>query len=199
MLIMYIIFILLNCLSLSFQYIKSALFCDDRILKVYVYDESIYDYRLLQTLRSPEDCYTPDYIDLDVDPGDIIKYECRNDAEGSLGGGCFLINSKCRCYDFNVVGRSGSFSGDTRGFDISFSNGVKCYYYAHFLRDQSETIYEYKYTVPLDVDEITCKSKAIIAPININNSLYFSDFVSSPFKLTNLNISVNVNYKYFLP
>ena len=138
MLIMNIIFIILNCLSLSFQYVKSALFCDDRILKVYVYDESIYGYRLLQNLRSPEDCYTPDYIDLDVEPGALIKYECINDAAESLGAGCFLINGRCYCYDFSVVGRSGNFSGVTRRYVISFSNGVKCYYDAHFLKEKNE-------------------------------------------------------------
>ena len=197
MLIMNIIFIILNCLSLSFQYVKSALFCDDRILKVYVYDESIFGYRLLQTLRSPEDCYTPDYIDLDIEPGSLIKYECINDAAESLGAGCFLINGRCYCYDFSVVGRYVSYSGNIRRYDISFSNGVKCYYYAHFLKEQNKTIYEYSHRVPLDADEITCKSKTISAPINTKNSLYFSDFVSSPFGLTNLKISIYDNYKYF--
>ena len=75
MLTLNIIFILLNCLSLSFQYVKSALFCDNRILNIYVYDESSEAYKFLQSVSSTEDYNTPDYIDLDVEPGDLIKYE----------------------------------------------------------------------------------------------------------------------------
>ena len=184
---------------MSFQYVKSALFCDNRILNIYVYDESRETYKFLRSISSTEDYNTPDYIDLDVEPGALIKYECRNDAKESLGGGCFLINSRCYCYNFDIVGRYVSYSGDTRRYDIEFSNGVKCFLDSKILQEQIETTYEYSHRVPLDINEVICKPKTISAPININNSLYFSDFVSSPFKLTNLNISVNVNYKYFLP
>ena len=114
-----------------------------------------------------------------------------------MGGGCFLINSRCHCYDFDVVGRNISYSRDTRRYDLEFSNGVKCFLDSKILQEQIETTYEFSHRVPLDINEVTCKPKTISAPININNSLYFSDFVSSPFKLTNLNISVNVNYNYF--
>jgi len=195
--IMNIIFILLNCLGLSLQYVKSALFCDDRILDIYVYDESRSTYNFLQSVRWPADCYGVDYIDLDVDPGALIKYECRNDASESLGGGCFLINGRCYCYDFDVVGRYVYYSGNTRRYEIEFSNGVTCNHDGRFLQEQIKTTYEYSHRIPLDVNGITCKYKTISAPINTKNSLYFSDFVSSPFGLTNLKISISDNYEYF--
>ena len=197
MVIMNIILILLNYLSLSFQKVKSALFCDDRILDIYVYDESRGTYNFLQSVKQPEDCYKPDYIDLDVDPGALIKFECKNDAAESLGGGCFLINRRCYCYDFDVVGRSVNYSGDRRRYDINFSNGVKSNHYGKFLQEKIVTNYEYSHKVPLDVDEITCLSNTISAPINIANTLNFSNFINSTFKLTNLKISVSENYNYF--
>ena len=148
MVIMNIILILLNYLSLSFQKVKSALFCDDRILNIYVYDESRGTYNFLQSVKQPEDCYKPDYIDLDVDPGALIKFRCRNDASGTLGGGCFLINNQCYCYDFDVVGKDISYSRNTRLYDINFNNEVTCNHYGKFLKEKKETIYEYSHKVP---------------------------------------------------
>jgi len=101
MLITNIILILLYCLNLSFQTIKSGLFCDDQIKEIYVYDEKLGDYRLLQSIEDPADGDNVDYVDLDVDPGALIKFKCQHNGLQNLGGGCFLINNKCYCYDFN--------------------------------------------------------------------------------------------------
>ena len=65
MLAMNIIIILIYCLILSFQTVKSGLFCDDQIIAIYVYDESGL-FRLLQSVKNPVDCYNVDYVDLDV-------------------------------------------------------------------------------------------------------------------------------------
>ena len=67
MLIMNIILILIYCLSLSFQTIKSGLFCDDQIQETYAYDERLGFYKYLQSVKNPADCWNVDYIDLDVD------------------------------------------------------------------------------------------------------------------------------------
>ena len=80
MITMNFIIIFLNYLNLSFQNVQSALFCDDRILNIYVYDENMGKYNFLQTVKYPEDCDHVDYVDLKVDPGALIKFECRNDA-----------------------------------------------------------------------------------------------------------------------
>ena len=197
MLTMNIILILLNYLSLSLQKIQSALLCDDRIETIYVYDESYGGYRLIKTVISPEDCYTPDYIDLDVDPGDLIKFKCRNDGGDSLGGGCFVVNGQCKCYDFDLVGRSISHSDEERGFYINFGNGITSYYYSRFLQEKIATVYEYSHRVPLDANEIKCNSKTISAPINIERTLSFSDFIEYPFGLKNLKITVYRNYQIF--
>ena len=45
---------------------------------------------------------------------------------------------------------------------------------------------------------ITCIRKNFLAPTNKNLSLSFSQFIESPFSITNLKISVSENYKYFI-
>ena len=198
MLIMNIFLILLYCTTLSFQIIKSGLFCDDRITDIYVYDERLRHYRHLQTLNNPADCYNVDYVDLDVDPGALIKFSCRNDAAETLGGGCFLINNNCSCYDFNSTEGFGHDNYQYRDFNVSFNNGITCPpHKARFLLDKNVRIYEYYHNVPLDVNEIECNNKTISSPINSKRSLKFSDFIESPFKVTYLNISVEKNYQIF--
>ena len=197
MLIMNIILILLYCLNLSFQIIQSGLFCDDRIYEIYVYDEKLGDYRLLQTLKDPVDVYNVDYVNLDVDPGARIKFRCYNGAYETLGGGCFLINNKCHCYDFDSTEGYGH-SNEGRSYSVNFNNGISCNYYARFLLyDEEYRDYYYYYYVPLDVNEIKCKSKTISAPINIKRSIKFSDYIEYPFKATYLKIRVNRNYQIF--
>jgi len=197
MLIMNIILILLYCPNLSFQIIQSGLFCDDRIYDIYVYDERLGDYRLLQTLKDPVDCDNVDYVNLDVDPGAHIKFRCYNGAYETLGGGCFLINNKCHCYDFDSLEGYGH-RNDGRSFSVFFNNGISCNHYARLLQDHGEyRDYYYYHKVPLDVDEIKCSDKTISAPINIKRSLKFSDYIEYPFKKTYLEINVNRNYQIF--
>jgi len=195
---MNIFLILLYCTSLSFQTIKSGLFCDDRITDIYVYDESSRDYRHLQTLNNPKNCYNVDYVDLDVDPGALILFRCQNDAAETLGGGCFLINNKCHCYDFrNTYGKGYDSSGARRIFTVYFNNITKCYHYSKFLEERKVRTYEYYHNVPLDVNEIKCSPQTISSPINSKRSLKFSDFIESPFKVTYLKISIDKNYQIF--
>ncbi len=192
-----IILILLNYFSLSFQIIQSAFFCDDRIQNVYVYNKSTGTYKFLLKVEDPKDCFNPDYIDLDVDPGDIIKFECFNGAYGTLGGGCFLINNQCRCYDFEIKGHSIDFSQKPREFKAKFNNNITCNHKVNFVHGETYTSYDFYHTVPLDAFEINCKPKNISAPINIKNSLKFSEFIDYPYNLTNLNITIMKNLEYF--
>jgi len=197
MLITNIILILLYCLNLSFQTIKSGLFCDDHILDIYVYDEKLGDYRLLQSIEDPADGDNVDYVDLDVEPGALIKFKCQHNGIHNLGGGCFLINNKCYCYDFdNTEGFEYYYYGN-KTFVMNFNNEISCKHYARYLVESKEGIYYYYHYVPLDVNEIKCNPKTISAPINIKRSLKFSDFIESPFKITNLNISVDKNNQIF--
>jgi len=192
-----IILILLYCSKLSFQTIRSALFCGDRLLNISVYDERRGSYKYLQSLENPADGYHVDYVDLDVDPGALIKFSCRNDAAETLGGGCFLINNNCSCYDFNSTEGFGHDNYQYRDFNVSFNNGITCSHKARFLLDKNVRIYEYYHNVPLDVNEIECNNKTISSPINSKRSLKFSDYIESPFKVTYLNISVEKNYQIF--
>ena len=196
MITMNFIIIFLNYLNFSFQNVQSALFCDDRILNIYVYDENMGKYNFLQSVRNPEDCDHVDYVDLKVDPGALIKFECRNDATYTYGGGCFLINYQCRCYDFNMFGGYTGYSGEKRQYSVNF-NGVTCSHYGSIRQEQSVTTFEYYHLIPLDVNGITCKPKNISAPINTKNSLKFSNFIESSFGVTNLKISIYSNYKIF--
>jgi len=197
MLKMDIILILLYCLSLSFQTIQSGLVCDDTMKDIYVYDAKLGNYRLLKHIYNPADCYGVDYVDLDVDPGDFIKFTCYNKNGPTLGGGCFLINNICRCYDFNVNGRGINKEKDPWHFEVEFGNSRICNYYAKYRQPEDEATLVYYYNVPLDVDGITCLKKTITAPINAKRSLNFSEFIYSSFKVTNLNIGIMTNYNYF--
>jgi len=68
---------------------------------------------------------------------------------------------------------------------MNFNNEISCKHYARFLVQTKEGIYYYYHYVPLDVNEIKCNPKTISAPINIKKSLKFSDFIESPFEITN--------------
>ena len=195
--VMIIFLILLNYLGLSFQIIQSALFCDDRIQNIYVYNESTRSFKFLLKVKDPKDCFNPDYIDLDVDPGALIKFECSNGASDSLGGGCFLINNHCKCYDFNVVGYIYDYFTEPRPFKVKFNNDTTCEHKAKFIKGKEYTTFEFYHSVPLDTDEIKCIPKNISAPINIKNSLKFSEFIEYPYNLTYLKISVIQNWHYF--
>ena len=114
-----------------------------------------------------------------------------------MGGGCFLINNKCHCYDFDSLEGYGH-RNDGRSFSVFFNNGISCNHYARLLQDHGEyRDYYYYHKVPLDVDEIKCSDKTISAPINIKRSLKFSDYIEYPFKATYLKINVNRNYQIF--
>jgi len=196
MLIINIILILLYCLSLSFQTIKSGLFCYGRILNIYVYEEGSADYRLLQSLENPVYYDNVDYVDLDVAPGSLIKFECRNDYSETFGGGCFLVNNKCHCYEFNTKG----FDYDKfqfRTIHVDFNNGVNCSQKVGFLKEKAIGTYEYYHHVPLDADEIKCNPTTILAPISSKRSIKFSNYIKTPFNITNLNISVDKNHQIF--
>jgi len=195
--IMNIILILLYCLILSFQKIKSGLFCDDRIVDIYVYDERSGDYRHLQTLNNSADCNNVDYVDLDVDPGALIKFSYRNDAEEALRGECFLINNNCHCYEFDSTEGFGHDGNQYRDFYVNFNNGVTCSHKARLFRDKRQHIYEYLHKIPLDVNKIECNPQTISAPINSKRSIKFSEFIVSPFNVTNLNISIFLNNQIF--
>ena len=172
-----IILILLNYLSLSFQIIQSALFCDDRIDNIYVKNESTGKYIKLLKVKYPEDCWNPDYVDLDVDPGAVIKFECYNMLNAILGGGCFLINNQCRCYEFSIYGYSFDKSDENRPFQAKFNNNITCNHKVRSFLGNDYTTYEFYHTVPLDALEIKCIPKNISAPINNKNSIKFSEFI----------------------
>ena len=196
MIIMKSIIILLYCLSLSFQTIESGLFCDDSLKDIYVYDQKLGNYRYLQSVKSPKNCYNVDYVDLDVDPGAFIKFTCYNNDRPTLGGGCFLINNNCHCYDFDINGKSKNDVKDPCPFEVKFKNGKICNFNATYLQQEYVGIHVYYHNVPLDVDEITCLNKTITAPTNIQLSLNFSEFIRSSFNVTNLNIGIITNYSF---
>ena len=197
MLTMNIILILLNYLGLSFQKVPTFIFCDDHLEKIYEYDKNTSSYKTLPYIDKGNLCYDPDYLDLDVEPGAFIKFHCLNTGGPTLGGACFLINYQCRCYDFDINGKSINDEKDPYPYSVRFNTGLVCSHKAKYLQQEEEGIHVYYHNVPLDVNQITCKPKNITAPTNIEGSLNFSEFIVSSFNIKNLNIGVINNYKYF--
>ena len=197
MIIMNSILILFYCLGLSFQTIESGLFCDDILKDIYVYDQKLGNYRQLQFEKDRADSSNVDYIDLDVDPGAFIKFTCYNFVGPTLGGGCFLINNNCHCYDFDINRKTINKDLAPLPFTVKFKNGKECQFKAAYLQQDEKADLVYYHNIPLDVDEITCLKKTITAPINIKRSLNFSEFINSSFKATYLNIGIITNYNYF--
>ena len=193
---MNIILILLNYLSLSLQNVQTYIFCDDHLEKIYEYDKNTHSYRTLPYTDKGNLCYDPDYINLDVEPGAFIKFDCLNTGGPTLGGACFLINNRCRCYDFDINGKAINDLKDPWPFTVQFSGKV-CSHNAKYLQQEQEGIHVYYYNVPLDVDQISCYPFNITAPTNIESSVQFSKFITSSFNVKNLNIGVIKNYKYF--
>ena len=89
-------------------------------------------YRYLPSVKSPKNCYNVDYVDLDVDPGAFIKFTCYNKNGPTLGGGCFLINNNCQCYDFNVNGRGINEEKEPWLFTVKFGYAKTCYFKAKY-------------------------------------------------------------------
>ena len=193
-----ICFIFFNCLYTSFQIIQAKFFCDNYLRNIYLFDENTKSYKLIETEKEEKYWTIPySYDNLKAEPGDLIMFNCSNEGGPTLGAGCFLINNKCRCYNFNCVGVENKSNWGSHQYTIKFNNNIECSFLADWLDSYMFADYFYYHYVPLDVDEIKCKNEVITLPKNVDNIIRFSNFIESSFNIKNLKISVKENFKYF--
>ena len=96
-----ILFLFFNIFSLSSQGIPTGIFCDDIIKGVYVVEKNGSQRMIKGTWNGRWDIPYP-YPNLDVVPGDLIRFICYTGTGGAYGSGCFLIYDECFCYDFDI-------------------------------------------------------------------------------------------------
>ena len=192
---MKIFIILFFCIfSFSFQIIQAAFFCDELLREVYLVDKSTGESSQIAHGPYNGDWRDPNYfLNLAADQGDKIKINCytNNADSNTYGGGCFLINDNCRCYDFNkemTPYRPYTRSANLDGKDCSITLGRS---------EVPPGTYSYQYTIPLDTGGITCKYHTLFLAYGQNNDLNFSNYITANFGLKNLEISIIENYQYF--
>ena len=191
------ILILLNALTLSVQYVHAGFFCDDYLTKLTLINGAT-DF-IIGTISNIEKKEWKDYYsyELNADPGDLVKINCYNKEGPAFGGGCFLINNYCRCYNFNIDGKNLNKNNAFHSGRLIFNNNRKCDYKAIWLQQEEIGDHEYYYYIPLDVDAIRCIHKTITASTDIEHTLKFSDFIDPSFNIKNLKISIEENNQFF--
>ena len=197
---MYIILIFINFLSITQQSVRAGIFCDDQLKEIYLIDKETGNRKQIAK-GTNIDWKTPDiFEDLDAEPGDKIEFICHNNDGFTFGAGCFLINDKCYCYQFDT--EKNEYSGIKRPYEgtASFKNDKQCVFEIKYLSEYNKKKdYIYQHLIPLDVEQIECIDNDYISiPKNEEYELKFSDYIKSPFNLKNLKISIDEeNYKYF--
>ena len=194
-----IVLIFINFFSITQQSVQAGLFCDNFLREIYLIDEESKTEKVIA--KGWDGAWSAPYIfnELNADPGALIKFKCYNYDGWTYGAGCFNINNKCYCYVFDseikeYTDKIAAYKGE-----VNFNNNKKCSINIPYLNQFNvKKDYYYKHYIPLDVNQIECMNdKYISVPKNIEHVLTLSDYVKSSFKLTNLKININENYKYF--
>ena len=191
---MKILTILFLCLfSFSSQNIQAGFWCEDLLQEVYIVEST--STRQIGYGEGKEHTweYANYFYDLAADQGDTVKINChtfRGDAD-TYGGGCFLINNICRCYDFNseyspykYYTRSANF-GDI-GCSITLGRSRV-----------PDGVYSYQFTIPIDAGGITCPTKTLIFLHSTNNDVVLSNQITANFGIKNVYTSITGNFDYF--
>ena len=98
-----LILLFLIIVPFSFQKIQAAFYCEDTLPNVYLIDPSTGNLLNIGSGTSPGWEYPNIFTDLEAEQGDKIQINCDINIGGdTYGGGCFLINNNCHCYDFNT-------------------------------------------------------------------------------------------------
>ena len=189
----FFIILFLCFFSFSFQIIQAAFFCEDLLREVYLVDQSN---ELRQIAYGPDngDWERPNYIlDLAADQGDTIKINCLSyvGMADTYGGGCFLINDNCRCYNFNIERTISEYHTRYAKLD-----GKDC----SITLERSSVPpgnYSYQYQIPLDASGVTCPTEVLILRYGQNYDLELANYITANFGLKNLEISIIENYGYF--
>ena len=150
------IFLFFVIFSFSFQTIPTSIFCDDSLKEIYVVEGSTHR-QVEHGSNGGGSWNRPYYFNLDVVEGDLIRFKCYNNLRGAYGGGCFFLNNKCYCYEFdNDIGWNNDYA--TKSANLC---GTTCIVNIHYLnRELSREHFDYYYEhyIPLDATKISCKN-----------------------------------------
>ena len=188
----FLVILLFIIVPYSFQTIQAAFYCEDILPNVYLVDKSTGITQSIGSGTSVEWSTPNIFTNLAADQGDTIKIDCDSTVESDTsGGGCFLINNNCHCYDFNT--REDSFHTIDRTTEL---DGKPCS--LSLRRSQVPSgLYSYTYIIPLDPNGITCPTGLLTFRYGEDFSLDLTQTITANFGLKNLEISIIENYKYF--
>ena len=188
-----LIFLCFIIVPFSFQAIQAAFYCEDILPNVYLIDPSTGSQTSIGS-GTNLDWEKPNiFTNLAADQGDTIQIDCAsNYGDGdTVGGGCFLINNNCRCYDFN--NRSDSFETIIRETQL---DDKPCHISLRRSHVPNGT-YSYTYRIPLDPNGITCLNDVLTFRNGEDCNLNLSQKITANFGLKNLEISIINNYENF--
>ena len=185
---MYKIYIFISLLSLTLQEVQTAIFCDNYVREIYLVNETTKTQTVIDQGWEQHWSY-PYYFNLRTDPGALIKVRCYNAGHITLGGGCFLINNICRCYNFNIDNEKLDKNRPCE-YEVIFNNNIKCKHTAYWLEGTIIKDYYYYHYIPLDVNQIECMNNTILmVPKDVEYSIKFSDFIEATFNIIFKNIN----------
>ena len=196
---LFVLFI--NIFSLSFQTIPTTIFCDDELKEVFVVEGNTPRHIAYGSEASGGDWEKP-YIfnNLNVVPGDLIRFKCYNIGRESLGGGCFFMNNQCNCYEFNNVDAIAK-----RNINLlkTVNLGSKsCEVNIHQLvpeETHDDTDYYYEHYIPIDASKISCinNDDVLIYLNGLDYNLKLSDYITADFNIKNFESTIIDYYSYF--
>ena len=190
------LFLILNIFSLSLQGIPTGFFCDDYLRGVYVVENGVS--RKIENGWDGHWDIPYRYDNLNIVPGDLIRFTCYNDGgDVTNGGGCFYLYSKCHCYNFDINKPRRS-EGNIRS--VNFGS-IECSFNLYNLQEIDQRInYDYQHYVPLDVSKVSCiNSNNVIFALNgVDKTLKLSNYITSSYSIKNVETSItSSNYGYF--
>ena len=178
----------------SSQNIQAGFWCEDLLQEVYLIESS--EEKEIG-YGEPEEEHTweyPNYFyNLAAEQGDTIKINCytfRGEAD-TYGGGCFLINNICRCYNFNTDRKI------YQNYIREANLGDKKCTIELGRSDVPEGKYSYEFKIPIDAGGITCPTNTIFFLQGQNYDLNLTNYITTNFGIKNVETSITENFGYF--
>ena len=187
------LFLFFNILYYSFQGIPTGIFCANYLRGIYVVEGG--NSRKIEDGWNQTTSVVYPYQNLDVSPGDLIRFTCYNKGGDTYGAGCFLIYGDCYCYEFdiNMPRKDKVYSRQVTLNDKECKMEIHALEESGVLKD-----YDYEYYVPLNANELTCINNNINNPLivlsGVDKNLQLTNYISSAYSIKNVESSIIPSY-----
>ena len=157
----------LKLFSFSWQAIPAVFFCDDQVRDIYKVENNNQIPIARGYVGNWETSHP--FPSLNAAPDDLIKYTCYNDVGQSFGAGCFVVNSRCYCYNFEVYRARNTFNSGVRTYNFgSIECSIPIYYLVEY---NNHYTYIYQHQIPLNASDISCQKQGYILFVQYGENL----------------------------